>query len=311
MQTHRDDNGAAKAQSLTRLPLFGEGKDQESAGSQILFDLLPADLTETIFEQLHKEVAWQHMHHHTGEVPRLVCCQGDIDENGTSPVYRHPSDRTLPLREWTPMVERVRHAAQECVGHPLNHALIQLYRGGTDYISEHSDKTLDIAMGSNIVNVSFGAQRIMRLRTKRGAKPSSTAVSVNSPSSSSPSRTTYRIQMPHNSMVTMTLSTNAEYLHGINADKRPVVEFVEAEKLYGGQRISVTFRHIATFLSRDEKLIWGQGATGKTQAEAKPVVNGDAVASERLVCAFGAENQASSIDWEAVYGGGSDVLHLR
>ena len=309
MQDYYNDSNATAARLQTKLPLFGEGRDEESAGSQILYDLLPADLAEVIFEKLTQEITWQHMHHQTGEVPRLVCCQGDIDDAGTRPVYRHPSDQTLPLSIWTHAVKQIRTSVEESVGHPLNHVLIQLYRGGSDYISEHSDKTLDIAKGSSIVNVSFGAQRTMRLRTKRGAKPAPS--DGHSTATNAPGRTTYRVPLPHNSMITMSLPTNAAYLHGINADKRPTVEFIDAEKAYGGQRISLTFRHIATFLSSDEKLIWGQGATGKTEEAAHAVINGDAAESENLVRAFGVENQASTIDWEAVYGEGSDVLHLR
>ncbi|KAK5703383.1 hypothetical protein LTR17_022160 [Elasticomyces elasticus] len=227
-------------------PLFGEDKEAESAGSRILYGLLPVELAESVFAQLNSEIEWQRMHHQTGEVPRLVCCQGSIAEDGSMPLYRHPSDETLPLRPWSSTVETIRQAAEAAVGHPLNHVLIQLYRGGTDFISEHSDKTLDIANDSSIVNVSFGAQRTMRLRTKRGAATASTATS----DKASPplSRTTYRVPMPHNSMLIMSLRTNAQYLHGINADKRPAVEFTEAEKAYGGHRISLTFRHIATFL---------------------------------------------------------------
>ncbi|KAK4914120.1 hypothetical protein LTR49_017631 [Elasticomyces elasticus] len=290
-------------------PLFGEDKEAESAGSHILYDLLPIELADTVFAQLNSEIEWQRMHHQTGEVPRLVCCQGSIAEDGSMPLYRHPSDETLPLRPWSPTVEIIREAAEAAVGHPLNHVLIQLYRGGTDFISEHSDKTLDIANSSSIVNVSFGAQRTMRLRTKRGAAAPSTATSDKA--SPPPSRTTYRVPMPHNSMLIMSLRTNAQYLHGINADKRPAVEFTEAEKAYGGHRISLTFRHIATFLERGGERIWGQGATSKTRAEARLVVNDDAAECERLVRAFGAENAASSIDWAGVYGNGSDVLHLR
>ncbi|KAK4894507.1 hypothetical protein LTR49_028391 [Elasticomyces elasticus] len=241
-------------------PLFGEDKAAESAGSRILYDLLPIELADTVFAQLNSEIEWQHMHHQTGEVPRLVCCQGSIAEDG-------------------------------------------------NFISEHSDKTLDIANGSSIVNVSFGAQRTMRLRTKRGAAAASTATSEKA--SPPLSRTTYRVPMPHNSMLIMSLRTNAQYLHGINADKRPAVEFTEAEKAYGGHRISLTFRHIATFLERGGERIWGQGATSKTRAEARLVVNDDAAECERLVRAFGAENAAISIDWAGVYGNGSDVLHLR
>ncbi|KAI7487431.1 hypothetical protein KC357_g2503 [Hortaea werneckii] len=292
--------------------LFGEEKELESAGSQILFDLLPEEHCGNIFDTLNSEVQWQRMHHQTGEVPRLVCCQGDVAEDGSRPVYRHPSDHTLPLHPWTSSADNVRKAAERAVGHPLNHALIQLYRGGVDYISEHSDKTLDIEKGSKIVNVSFGAQRTMRLRTKRGHQVSQPQpVPPTKSKGTQPSRITYRVPMPHNSMITMSLETNAEFLHGINPDKRPRVEFTDAEKAYDGHRISLTFRHISTFLSKDEKLIWGQGATGKGKDDARPVLNGNPEESDKLVKAFGAENQASSIDWHAVYGEGSDVLHLK
>ncbi|RMZ17454.1 hypothetical protein D0862_00849 [Hortaea werneckii] len=305
----------ARSKNATReqssKPLFGEEKELESAGSHILFDVLPEEHAGNIFDILHSEVHWQRMHHQTGEVPRLVCCQGDIAEDGSRPVYRHPSDHTMPLHPWTPAVDSVRRAAERAVGHPLNHALIQLYRGRVDYISEHSDKTLDIEKGSKIVNVSFGAQRTMRLRSKRGHKASQPVPPSNSSKTTQPSRTTYRVPMPHNSMITMSLETNAEFLHGINPDKRPPVEFTDAEKAYDGHRISLTFRQISTFLSKDEKLIWGQGATGKVKDDAQPVINGNPEESEKLVRAFGAENQASSIDWHAVYDEGSDVLHLK
>ncbi|KAK5112543.1 hypothetical protein LTR85_011235 [Meristemomyces frigidus] len=317
-EAHQSRVAADAPPAASGKPLFGDDNEQESAGSRILYDLLPPELAVTIFEELKKEVKWQHMHHQTGEVPRLVCCQGDIDsEDGSRPVYRHPSDHTLPLRPWTPTVAKVRQAAEQCVGRPLNHALIQLYRGGADFISEHSDKTLDIVKGSSIVNVSFGAQRTMRLRTKRGATATSYSPSAVVPGeeattpAASPGRTTYRVPLPHNSMITMSLPTNAEYLHGINADKRPGVEFADAEKACGGQRISLTFRHIGTFLSADEQRIWGQGATGKSKDEARRAISGDEAESEKLVRAFGAENQASGIRWEGVYGEGSDVLHLR
>ncbi|KAK1818474.1 hypothetical protein LTR12_007154 [Friedmanniomyces endolithicus] len=295
--------------ALQDQPLFGEDKEVESAGSRISYNLLPPELSESVFTQLNSEVQWQRMHHQTGEVPRLVCCQRTIAEDGSMPVYRHPSDETLPLHPWLPTVETVRKAAEQAVGHPLNHGLIQVYRGGTDYISEHSDKTLDILKGSTIVNVSFGAQRTMRLRTKRGATLPALASSTSTTDRSSsptqpPPRTTYRVPMPHNSMLTMTLRTNAEYLHGINADKRPAVEFTEAEQAYEGQRISLTFRQIATFLDAEGKTIWGQGAIGKTRESARPVVSGDEVESKRLVRALGAENAASGIEWRSVYGGG-------
>ncbi|KAH9836026.1 Isochorismatase family [Teratosphaeria destructans] len=299
---------AARTNHDRSTPLFGEENESDSAGSRIYYDLLPTALAGQIFEKINIEVQWQRMHHLTGEVPRLVCCQASTDSAGDKPVYRHPSDQTMPVEPWTPAVNTVRKAAEELVGHPLNHVLIQLYRGGTDFISEHSDKTLDIAKGSNIVNVSFGAQRKMKLRTKRGVQPV-----PDSPASTStrPERKGYTVTMPHNSMIKMSLETNAEYLHGIKPDKRLLQERSDAEKAYEGQRISLTFRHIATFLDKDEKLIWGQGALGKTREDAQAVVNGDVDESAKLVRAFAAENAASHIDWDSVYGEGNNVLHLK
>lgn len=287
------------------LPLFGDGNEEESAGSHMTYDLLPPDSLDGMFHRLKDEVEWQTMRHLSGEVPRLVCCQGTIDHDGSRPVYRHPSDETLPLLPWTPAVDRIRKSAEAAAGHELNHALIQLYRGGTDYISEHSDKTLDIAHGSNIVNVSFGAERVMRLRSKRTAAP------AGEPTPTSPQRSTYRVRLPHNSALVMSLDTNSQYLHGINPDKRMQAELTAAEKAYEGHRISLTFRHIDTFLSEDSKLTWGQGAIGKSREDAQPVVNGDKEASERLIQAFGKENQASGIAWAEWYGEGSNVLHLQ
>jgi hypothetical protein len=201
----------------------------------------------------------------------------------------------------------------------LNHALIQLYRAGTDYISEHSDKTLDIAPDTFIVNASFGAERVMRLRTKRAITASNTETTTISPSTpSNQYRTTHRVRLPHNSALLMSLPTNAKYLHSINPDKRASSELRPSEKAYEGQRISLTFRSIATYLDAESKHIWGQGAVGKDRHEARKVVvvggdvDSDAVGEvEKLVKGFGAENAAAKIRWEEWYGEGSDVLCLK
>ena len=108
----------------------------------------------------------------------------------------------------------------------------------------------------------------------------------------------------------MGLATNRNVLHEIRQDKRPVTLKTPTELAFSGERISLTFRHIATFLSADESLIWGQGATGKTKAEAKPVRNGDVDATTKLLEAFSRENHRSDFEWDEEYGKGSDVLHL-
>lgn len=301
-----------KIQNLATLPTVGPSDKIGEGDSRIVFNFLPESLRatatpektfeEVVFYKLYNEVRWQKMLHNQGEVPRLVSVQGELGADGSMPVYRHPSDQSPPLLHFSPAVLRIRKQVEELVQHPVNHVLIQLYRDGQDYISEHSDKTLDIVRGSSIVNISFGAQRTMRLRTKRSARADDEASSA---------RQTQRVPMPHNSVFVLGPQTNMRWLHGINADKRPPEERSDPEKDFGGMRISLTFRHIGTFLSNDSTKIWGQGATSKTRDAAKPVINGDEKKTEALIRAFGTENQATEFDWEETYGRGSDVLHSR
>ena len=304
----------SKLKSLTNLPVLGPGDYIAEGDSRIVHDLIPPGyrhpsepakpLADTIFQQLYSEVRWQKMLHQQGEVPRLVCCQGDFGDDGSKPVYRHPADQTPPLLHFSPKVQWIRRAAEKLVGHPLNHVLIQLYRSGNDYISEHSDKTLDIAKGSSIVNVSFGAQRKMRLRTKRDSK-------FKSSGDENTQRETQRVAMPHNSMFVLGLKSNEKWLHSIMADKRLEAERSDLETAYSGARISLTFRHIATFLDAKETVIWGQGATSKDQRGAADVVNNDEAEAERMIRAFSRENHSNEFNWSEWYGDGFDVLHLH
>ena len=305
----------SKLKSLANLPVLGPGDHIAEGDSRIIHDLIPPEsrhpsnsskpLADTIFQQLYSEVRWQTMLHQQGEVPRLVCCQGEFGDDGSKPVYRHPADQTLPLLHFSPKVQYIRRAAEKLVGHPLNHVLIQLYRSGNDFISEHSDKTLDIAKDSSIVNVSFGAQRTMRLRTKRDQKAKSGGGDDDS------QRETQRVALPHNSMFVLGLKSNEKWLHGIMADKRLEAERSDPETAYSGARISLTFRHIATFLDAKETVIWGQGATSKDQRGAADVVNNDAAEAERMIRAFSRENHSNDFSWDEWYGEGFDVLHLH
>lgn len=190
---------------------------------------------------------------------------------------------------------------EKVLDHPVNHVLIQLYRSGADYISEHSDKTIDVVRGSKIVNVSLGAQRIMTLRLKRDGGQNAGQRGVVRPSQ--------KIPLPHNSVFVLGLETNAKWLHAINHDKRPIHSKSPEEQFMNGERISLTFRHIGTFLSGDESRIYGQGAKSKNREDAQPVVNGTEEAAI-LLEAFGKENQQSEFNWDVVYGEGSDVLHF-
>ncbi|OJJ44431.1 hypothetical protein ASPZODRAFT_71981 [Penicilliopsis zonata CBS 506.65] len=263
--------------------------------SRIIHDL---DLPEDAFTQIRREVAWQHMYHLSGQVPRLVAVQGQALPEGAIPIYRHPADESPPLLPLSRMVNQVRIQVERIVGHPLNHVLIQLYRDGQDRISEHSDKTLDIVRGSSICNVSLGAQRVMVLRSKESA------------ATTTGGRDTQRVPMPHESLFILGQKTNMKWLHGIRPDKRPEVSKTAEERAFGGERISLTFRQIGTFIDPAQDLIWGQGAVSKTREHAGRAIHGNPAETERLVRCFGQENRSLDLDWDALYGGGFDVVNF-
>ncbi|KAH8811851.1 hypothetical protein F5884DRAFT_669139 [Xylogone sp. PMI_703] len=271
----------------------------------VIEDLLPVDVELGIFEKLRDEIRWQKMSHQGGDVPRLVAVQGEVAEDGSIPIYRHPADESPPLHAFSPTVRLIKQYVEEKLGHSVNHVLIQFYRTGTDYISEHSDKTLDIVPNTFIANVSLGAQRTMTFRTKKPLK-----IESSTGESTPPPRQSYRAPLPHNSLCRMGLVTNMRWLHSIRQDKRMVSEKSEAELAYDGGRISLTFRLIGTFLDRDQSKIWGQGATHKSREDARPVINGDTEESKEMLIAFGTENHSTEFNWKDVYGTGFDVLHI-
>ncbi|KAJ5549474.1 hypothetical protein N7513_006708 [Penicillium frequentans] len=273
-------------------PVIGEGD------SRLVKEL---DIPKDAFERIRNEVSWQKMYHLSGQVPRLVAVQGQVEPNEAIPIYRHPADESPPLKSFTSTVDEVRTVVEKILGHPLNHCLIQLYRDGQDNISEHSDKTLDIVRGSSICNVSLGAQRVMILRTKTSSERKNETES---------GRTTQRVPLPHQSLFILGQKTNMRWLHGIRPDKRQENTKAPEEQAYGGERISLTFRHIGTYLHPTTNLIWGQGAVGKSRDTARPVIHGNPEETEQMIRAFGQENRLSEFSWDAVYGGGFDVVNF-
>ena len=272
-----------------------------SGDSKIMIDVLDLEAANAAFDKLKKEVKWQNMHHRSGAVPRLVANQGEEHASGGIPIYRHPADEMPRFLPFSLTVQKIRKRLEKTLQQRFNHVLIQLYRDGNDNISEHSDKTLDIARGSCIVNMSLGAQRIMTLRTKKPKRASALDTS---------SRSTQKIAMPHNSAFILGLETNREWLHGVRPDKRPESQKTEEELAFRGERISLTFRNIATFADEKSKKIWGQGARAKTKSKAGRIRTNDSTEMEAMVIGFGRENHDTKFDWDAEYGTGFDAINL-
>lgn len=270
--TSKTSSSSSNSNSTTSTTTMTKHKESDplcEGDTKVIYNILPPDLADGIFARLRDEVSWQRMSHQGGEVPRLVAVQGAVAADGSKPVYRHPADASPPLHAFTASVDAIRREVEAALGHEVNHVLIQLYRTGEDYISEHSDKTLDIARDSFIANVSLGAERTMTLRTKRRPRGGSDEDPDKEKEKENPKRSVQRATLPHNSLFRMGLATNMRWLHGVRADKRQEREKSTAELAYAGARISLTFRQIATYLDGCEEKIWGQGATSKTRSGAR------------------------------------------
>jgi hypothetical protein len=265
--------------------LMEKDKKHIISDSYLLTNIFDEKEADKIFELLKSEVEFGSMSMKGGIVPRLIALQGEISEEKGIPVYRHPSDHHPKMNKWSPTVEHIKNEVEKNVKLKINHMLIQQYRNGDDFISEHSDKTLDILRESCIVNVSFGATRTMLLRPKKDYAGSSNI----------------RVKLPHNSIFILGWETNKCYTHSVVKDGRPDKCKSDDELSFDGVRISLTCRNIATFYK--DGVLTGQGAP-KIKYESKKDL------SVALYHAFHTENSSSKFDWEDIYGNGFDLFNF-
>lgn len=298
-----------------------------SGDSMLFLDVLPPELIDESFDTMNAEIDWNVMNHKGSQVPRLISIQGQArNSDGAHPLYRHPADQQPELVPFTPLADRARVIIEDLLQQPFNHALIQKYRNGRDNIGEHSDKTLDILRGSAIVNLSLGASRVMILKSKVDY-----VTRLDEAGQETPTKRLYqKITLPHNSVFVLGWDSNKDFLHSIRADKRIPAEKTAAELAYNEQRISLTFRTIATFIDASGR-VTGQGSRqhGNDESEksssevcdSQTQANGDANMltlsdedtldqSEGLLIAFGRENKTSRFDWDEYYGQGFDIVNF-
>lgn len=76
------------------------------------------------------------------------------------------------------------------------------------------------------------------------------------------------------------------------------------------QRISLTFRTIATFMDTNGRL-FGQGAKRKVAPNTAPEDEKSDDDSLAMLKAFGAENRSQSFSWDEHYGCGFDALNFK
>ncbi|XP_024422603.1 DNA oxidative demethylase ALKBH2 [Desmodus rotundus] len=149
-------------------------------------------------------------------VPRKQATYGDAGLTYTF------SGLTLSPKPWIPVLERVRDRVSLVTGQTFNFVLINRYKDGRDHIGEHRDDERELAPGSPIASVSFGACRdfFFRHKDSRGKSPARRVEVV-------------RLQLAHGSLLMMKPPTNSCWYHSLPVRKKVLAP-----------RINLTFRKI-------------------------------------------------------------------
>jgi len=132
--------------------------------------------------------------------------------------YKYSSIKLSPLF-WNDELLKIKNMAQKTTGEIFNSALVNLYETGKDYAAWHSDNEKELGENPTIASVSFGATRSFHLRHLKNNH-------------------TYKINLPHNSILLMKGATQHIYKHQLAKTAKPV-----------GPRINITFRYVRLSLS--------------------------------------------------------------
>jgi hypothetical protein len=172
------------------------------------------------------------------ELPRLQNLQADLS-SCLVPVYRYPGNYRgdeWTTYQWSPLSFKVKKAVEKnlapLVEQQMNHCVCNYYRDGSDFIGHHSDKDLDLDREGVIVSVSLGDERILEL--KRRSQP----------------QDTFRVLLPHGSMLVLGPFTNKLFTHSILTKEDASMP-----------RASLTFRRVLTFLDLNSGRLFGEGVS--------------------------------------------------
>ena len=138
--------------------------------------------------------------------PRLTAWYGD---SGAS--YMYSGVPHTPL-DWSPELSALRELVSSAAGVSFNSVLLNLYRGGEDSVSWHSDDEPELGPEPVIASVSLGATRRFRLRERS-------------------TRESLGLDLADGSMLQMSGASQRDWEHCVTKTKRAV-----------GPRINLTFR---------------------------------------------------------------------
>lgn len=152
----------------------------------------------------------------TFPLPRDKAFYGEVQSDGSYPLYRYGGNRYPIVQPWTPTLREIRDTIHERTGNYCNHVVVNRYLTGNDHIGLHHDKEKDFVSGAPVCTLSFGGTRNLVLRHV-----------------DRPVKKTY--PLAHGSLFILDSKTNKEYKHQIAKTSSAVQP-----------RISLTFRNIKT-----------------------------------------------------------------
>ncbi len=172
----------------------------------------PNFFSKNYFSDLRKELHWRSdkikIFGKVHSIPRLHCWYGDP---GITYEY---SGIHIPHNHWNPLLLKIRELIQDNFSYSFNGMLGNLYRGGSDYVSWHSDDEESLGEAPIIACASFGEERVFLLRNKL-------------------TKETIQVKLEDRSLLVMLPPTQELWEHQISKTK-----------LSKEERISLTFRFV-------------------------------------------------------------------
>lgn len=228
----------------TRLARDGVQGDMaiDEDGSHVRF--LPTQLDPSLLEGLWAESGWA-QHEDLlpdGRVilqPRLIAYQAD----DPALVYSYEGlTRPLHPAPFTPHVAAIKAQVEELTGERFNSCHLNLYRGGGDHVSWHTDEDGELyGPAPCIASVSFGAARDFVLRRMRGA-PSGPDWRPSEPTQM------WRYALGGGSLLVMSGTTQRHWEHCVLKQSADASGEAPA-----GPRINMTFRTVVDRRGHDER----------------------------------------------------------
>lgn len=130
------------------------------------------------------------------------------------------SGNTIPAREWTPLLLKIRDQISAATGYQFNFVLINRYKDGHDYMGEHKDDEKDLFPGFPIASLSLGQPRdfVFRHQDSRGKDCKRKIAPVS-------------LKLEHGMLLLMKHPTNSFWYHSLPRRTRAL-----------GVRVNLTFR---------------------------------------------------------------------